>query len=458
MKATRSPVRAQPRARLTDAGNSLRFTVDHAGHLIYVGGPGWHVWDKKRWLLDNESAPYRAAKETAFRIRREAERIEDETVAKKVFAWALASENISRLHAMVSLARRGERKSEGLRVAVERLDARPNLLTCANGTINFKTGQLQPHDRDDYITRLVNVRYDPNATCLRWNRFLREVFRDDEEVIAYVQRAAGYSLTGETNEQAIFIAHGEGANGKSVFMETVAEAAGEWAVNAATETFASTRHGSAIPNDLARLRGARLVRAPETEDGAMLARQIIKRITGGDAVSARLLYQEWFEYYPTFKVWLVTNHLPSIPVGDYATWRRIRLIPFTRTFSPKEQDKHLRAKLRRELPGILAWAVVGAQAWYRSGLGETPEAAELALYDYRKSQDTVGRFLDEELVDDPAGVLYKTELYHAYQTWCGTEALRPISRTAFYKAVRERGYTEGKTGPGDRVFRGLRQR
>jgi putative DNA primase/helicase len=456
--ATRRQTRETPRHLLTDVGNSLRFTGDHGGHLIYVQGPGWHVWDGKRWKADNEGAPIRAAKETAYRIRREAAEIEDEDIARKVFLWALTSESAGRIKAMVDLARRGERNTPGLLTDIRLLDAQPNLLTCANGTINLKTGELRGHEPDDYITRLVNVRYDANASAPRWQKFLREVFDGDEEMAAYVQRAIGYSLSGENTEQVMFVAHGAGANGKSVFMETLAEAAGEWAVNAATETFASSMRSSGIPNDLARMRGARLVRASEIEDGALLARQIIKRVTGGDAVAARFLFKEWFEYYPAFKVWLVTNHLPSIPVGDYATWRRIRLIPFGHTFVPDEQDKKLRAKLRKELPGILAWMVEGARLWYRSGLGDAPLAARLARDAYRASQDTVGRFCEDELVDDAAGMVAKVALYAEYKDWCRSEGLHPIGRNALYKAMRERSYHESKVGPGTRVYHGLRLR
>lgn len=450
--------RSEPRYRLTDAGNSLRYTEDNFDHLFYAVGPGWHSWDGKRWRSDNESEPYRAAKRTAAGIRREAAEIEDPKLAEAVFKWAINSESNARLKSMVDLARRGETNTTGLLKDVSDLDRHPHLLNCASGTIDLTSAALRPHAQADNLTKLTNLRYDPKAEASRWHAFLAEVFQGDEDMVAWVQRAVGYSLTGETNEQVMFIAHGDGANGKSVFMETVADVAGEWAANAAADTFIASGRGAGIPNDLARMRGARLVRVPETEDGAALARQVIKRITGGDAMTARLLYREHFEYMPAFKVWLVTNHLPSIPAHDYATWRRIRLIPFRRRFKPEERDKKLRDKLRRELPGILAWAVEGAQLWYQSGLGDAPLAAREARDAYRSSQDTLTRFCENELVLDAAERTGKTDLYNAYRDFCAAEGLRAVGRNAFHHAMRERGFAEAKVGRGDRVYTGIRLR
>lgn len=458
---TKRRTREAPRHRLTDVGNSLRFTADHANKLIYVPGPGWHFWDGKRWKIDNESAPYRAAKETAFRIRQEAGQIEDRDVAAKVFAWATKSESAARIKSMVDLAKRGERNTRGLLADLARLDSEAHLLSCENGTLDLKTGRLRPHDPEDYLTRLVPVQYQPGAKAPRWEKFLGEVLEDDQGMIAYVQRAVGYSLTGENSEQVMFLAHGKGSNGKTTFMETIAEIAGEWAVNAAADTFVSAGRsaGTGVPNDLARMRGARLVRVPETEDGTTLARQIVKRITGGDTITARFMYREWFEYLPAFKIWLVTNHLPSIPFTDWAAWRRIHVIPFRRRFEGREQQpfRVLRAELREELPGILAWAVSGAREWYRNGgLGTVPMAAQLARDEYHARQDTTGRFLKDETLDDADANMPRSQLYDEYQGWCRDEGLPPNSRTAFYRAISERGYATVKDRRGNRSFRGIR--
>lgn len=445
--------RREPRFRLTDTGNASRFAEDHAGELIYVVGPGWHAWDGRRWLRDNEVAPHRAAKATALRMREEASALGDHDIAQAVFRWAIASESRAKLNNMVDLAKVGEVESAGLVRAVENLDCKPHLLTCANGTLNLKTGKRRPHKRADYLTRMSPVEYARTAKAPRWRRFLEETFDGDAETIAYVQRAVGYALTGETTEQAMFIAHGAGANGKTVFIETVAALLGDYAATAAGDTFIH-RRGAGPTNDLARLHGSRLVRVGETEDGAALARQVIKRVTGGDKIAARFHYREFFEYVPTYKTWLITNHLPSIPHTDGATWRRIRLIPFEVTVPAKRRDRELGRKLRRELPGILAWAVQGARDWYDGGLAE-PATIREAVAAYREEQDTVGRFLRQEMRDDEEGRSLMSYLYSAYRQWCEDEGTKPISGQAFHGALDGRGYGRVKDPRGQRYRTGL---
>jgi putative DNA primase/helicase len=447
-----------PLHHLTDAGNSLRFTEDHKDELIYVKGPGWHVWDGKRWLMDDDAA-YRAAKETARRIRYEAAAIQDDK-ADAAFKWAKNSESRGRIEAMIHLASKGEIESMGLVRPVECLDADPHLLNCANGTINLKTGRRHEHRREQYLTHLIGIPYDPKARAPLWEKTLREIFSKDDELIAYVQRALGYSATGEANpEKCFFIAHGSGDNGKSLLLEIVMLVLGDLSHVAAADTFvtANMKHGN-IQNDLASMRGARLVRVPETGDGERLARQVIKTVTGGDTIKARFLYKEHFAYLPQFKIWIATNHLPAVPHTDKAAWSRIKVIPFLREFTAKEQNKKLRAQLAKELPGVLTWIVRGAYDWYKSGLGELPLAVAEATFDYRASQDTVGRFLLEALVDDEHGVIAKPETYREYTEWCRSEGVQSIGRTTFYAAMRERGHHETKDGFGNYVFRGLRLR
>jgi putative DNA primase/helicase len=448
-----------PRYHLTDAGNSLRFSEDHEGELVYVRGPGWHVWDGKRWLND-EDAAYRAAKDTARRIRYEAAAIQDKDKSAPVFVHARSSENRGRIEAMIHLASKGEIANMGLVVPIAKLDAHPHLLNCANGTVNLKTGRLSPHRKEQYISHLIDLDYDPKAKAPLWEKSLREIFNGDDDLIAFVQRAFGYSTTGEPNpEKCLFIPHGTGDNGKSLLMETVTDVLAELAHVAASDTFVSSnqKHGS-TQNDLASMRGARLVRVPETGDGERLARHIIKMITGGDTIRARFLYREYFSYMPLFKVWIVTNHLPAVPHTDKAAWSRIKVIPFAREFGPKEQNKRLREQLRKERSGILTWIVRGAYDWYKHGLGELPLAVAEATFDYRASQDTVSRFLLEDVIDDQHSRVPKPLLYDEYRTWCKSEGLNAIGRNTFHEAIRERGYRETKDSRGDRFYPGLRLR
>jgi putative DNA primase/helicase len=443
-----------PRFPLTDAGNSLRFSEDHDGELIYVPGLGWHFWDGKRWARD-DAAAWRAAKETARRIRFEAAAIEDSDVTTRVFSHALRSESKPRLDAMIELASKGEITDMGLVVPVEKIDANPFALNCANGTVSLKTGELHPHAKDRYITHLVDVEYDAEAKAPLWDQTVAALFEGDLGYMAWVQRAVGYSATGTPNpEKCFFLPYGAGNNGKTVFTETIKRVLGGLAQVAASDTFISSR-GSSIQNDLASLRGARFVLVPETEDGDKLARQVIKRVTGGNTIRARFMYRDWFSYTPQFTIWIETNHLPQVPISDRAAWDRIKVVPFRRTFTRKEQNKRLREQLGGELPGILAWVVRGAVAWYRDGLGELPLAVATATFDYRASQDTIGRFLEDETEDDLEGNVIQTALRDSYRKWCLAEGLVPVSPRALYEALEERGYRKAERNVG-RTFEGLK--
>jgi putative DNA primase/helicase len=439
----------------TDAGNSRRFTREHEGRLISVPGLGWHEWDGRRWHSDNDRAPIRRAKETALRIREEARAEPDREKAEALFRWALKSESLGKLRAMVELAAAGEHDGSGLLGEISWLDSRHQLLACANGTINLKTGKLTRHRQDHYFTRLVDVAYEPNAEAPMFKAFLARTFGSNQETIDWVQKAIGYTLTGDTSEQCLFIANGAGANGKSVFIETMAAILGEWSAVAAPETFVTGGRSGNPSADLARLRGTRFVRVQETEDGDALARQIIKRITGGDTISARHLYHATFEYRPTFKIWLVTNHLPAIPHNDYATWRRIRVIPFDVRIPADERDPKLALKLRAELPGILRWAVQGARAYMaEGGLGPGAELVRKASQAYRAQQDTVGRFTEAQVIRKPGAKTPKAKVYEAYVDWCGADGCKAITRKALYQSLEERGYPERKSN-GVRCYSGL---
>jgi putative DNA primase/helicase len=457
------------RHALTDAGNSLRFSEDHKDQLIFVKGLGWHIWDDRRWLPNNEAA-HRAAKETARRIRFEAAAIQDPEGKKysAVFAHAMKSESRPRLEAMVKLAERGEISSNDLVVPVGLLNTQSHLLNCLNGTVNLKTGKLMPHRKEDYITHLVEVEYDPKASAPRWERFVREVFKDDAALMEYVRRVCGYIVTGRNNEKFFVLAYGETDTGKSVFAETLGAVLGEQLARVALgETFVSSRHSDNGRRDLASLHGARLVRVPETEDGERLARQVVKRITGSDRIKAQAMYQMPFEYQPEFTILITTNHLPAVPHTDTAIWNRVRVVPFTQQFVHVKQgqkpppgklamDKDLREKLQSERSGILAWLARGAYEWYRHGFGELPLVMVEAQFDYRASQDTIGRFLGDETQDISAATVLRSELYKAYTRWCDGEGIRkPVSARAFGEALEERGYPKGEVAVG-RVFHGLK--
>ena len=254
----------------------------------------------------------------------------------------------------------------GLTVPQREWDRDPMLLGVENGVLDLRIGQPIDPDRRHYISRNVATRYIADATAPLWCAFLDRIMDGDLAMIAFLQRAVGYSLTGSTREQCMFIAHGPGANGKSVFLHTLRELVGDYGRDCPAETLLAKRD-QAINNDVARLASARLVCAVETEDGKRFAESLVKALTGGDTITARFLHREFFEFVPQFKLWLATNHKPTIRGDDHAIWRRIRLIPFAVTIPEAEQDGDLGAKLAEERAGILKWAVEAASPGSATG-------------------------------------------------------------------------------------------
>ena len=238
----------------------------------------------------------------------------------------------------------------------------------------------------------------------------------NEKLIAYLQKAVGYTLTGDTSEQVLHFLYGLGANGKSTFLETIMAMLGDYAKQTSTETILVKKMTGGIPNDLAGLKGARLVSAQEVESGRRLAESLVKQLTGGDTISARFLHGEFFDFKPTFKLWISGNSKPVVRGGDYAIWRRIRLIPFTVQIPPEEQDRRLSEKLRGELPGILNWSLAGCLAWQREGL-TPPEEVTAATESYRDEMDIIGQFIGERCLMGPEYKVTAKKLYAAFVEW-----------------------------------------
>jgi putative DNA primase/helicase len=349
---------------------------------------------------------------------------------------------------MIELAK----SEQGIPVSPQQLDSNPWVLNVLNGTLDLRTGQLREHRREDLITKLAPVAYDPEAPCPRWEAFLSRIFAGDAELIRFVQKAVGYSLTGSTQEQCFFILYGTGANGKTTLMQTVSALLKDYARQTATETLLVQR-GDGPRNDLARLQGARFVYASETEGGRKLAEALVKQLTGGDTLTARFLYSEHFEFQPMFKLWLAVNHKPVVQGTDHAIWRRIRLLPFIVTIPVAEQDKRLIEKLRDELPGILRWAVEGCLLWQQEGL-EPPQAVKRATGDYRSEMDVIAAFIQNCCVVEPQGKVSTSELYEEYAGWCTQMGETPVSQKALAAALKERGCTPGRSG-GGRLWCGI---
>jgi putative DNA primase/helicase len=272
------------------------------------------------------------------------------------------------------------------------------LLNCENGTLNLETFELHPHRREDFLTQRARAAYDPQAECPTWLAFLGKIMAENDAMIRFLKDAAGYTLTGVTTAQCMFILYGRGQNGKSTFVNTLRDMMGDYGYHAAFDTFLYNRHHS-IRNDLAALRGMRCVTAVEADPGERLSESVIKTITGEDPITARFLNREFFTYLPQYKLLLAVNDKPIIRGGSKGTWRRIRLVPFNVEIKDSEIDDALRAKLEAEWPGILAWAVRGCENWRRSKL-EVPEEVRTATREYQDEMKPLGAFLSDCCVED----------------------------------------------------------
>jgi putative DNA primase/helicase len=398
----------------TDVANAARLLARYGEDLRWVGPwKCWLIWDGKRWRPDRSLAVERKAKGVAKALWRElATALRDQTpdkdTLKAMYAHAKHASSNKGIADMVALAR-CERP-----IDVEALDADPWLLNVSNGTLDLRTGELRGHRKEDYLTKLAPVAYDPDATCPRWLEFLDRIFAGDYHLIAYLRRLVGYSLTGVVRQHLLPFMHGLGANGKTTFIETLLNLLGpDYSMKAAPDLLLARRNDS-HPTERADLFGKRLVACVEVEEGRRLAEALVKEMTGGDRMRARRMREDFWEFVPRHHVWLAGNHRPTVTGTDIGIWRRIKLIPFEVTIPLAEQDLELTDKLRAELPGILNWALTGCWAWNTHGMRE-PAAVRLATAEYAAEQDDVGRFIDENCVVGARHLVGATELFRAFK-------------------------------------------
>lgn len=432
----------------TDMGNARRLVERHGDKIRYVKQWGWLVWDGKRWKIDETEQIMAFAKETVRSMYQEASEVLDEQKRQLIVNHAKNSESYNRLQAMVALAR-SERDIVAL---TSDFNTDLFLITVLNGTIDLRKGELRPHDPKDLITKLAPVEYNPYAHSDVWDQFLNDIMDGNRGLINYLQRVMGYSLTGDTREDAFFIPYGSGRNGKSTLFGVMREVMGDYAQDTPQRTIVR-REGHNQTNDLAALVGARLVTVSETEAGEQLEVSLIKRLTGGDPITARFLNKEFFTFVPQMKIFLATNNKPIVTESTKAIWARIKLIPFTVSFEANP-DKELPEKLRTVAPAILAWMVQGCLMWLRDGLQEPQEVKE-ATADYQDEQDTLGEFFDERCEVGKDRKVRSRELYNAYLAWCELNKVRqPLTEPLFANKVQEHGYSKKRDGKG-MVYRGI---
>ena len=438
-----SLVTEAPSFMTTDIGNAERLLHQHGENLRYVGAEKtWIVWDGARWIFDSEGRVMTLAKRVARSIHHEAAEESDPDRRKLLARWAIQSETRSRLVSMLALAECDRP------VSPNSLDANPFLLNCRGSAIDLRIGRPKTPERSDLATKCTGISYQPGAPCPRWLDFLNTVMGGDVAMVEFLQRAVGYTLTGSTSEQVLFFTIGTGANGKSVFQKVLQALLGDYAMQAAAESLmVGRRDGHAASPDIARLRGARAVLTSEIEDGQRLAESLVKQLTGGDTIVARHNYGQPFEFTPAFKIWIAANHRPVIRGDDYAIWRRIRLVPFDVTIPPDERDGALIAKLLRELPGILNWAIEGCLAWQREGLSPPPEVSA-ATEAYRNEMDALRQWLDECCVLSPGVEIGASALYVSYKMWAESAGCYVYSQTKFGRKIRDLGFSKVRKSGG----------
>jgi putative DNA primase/helicase len=458
----------------SDAYNALMLVRAHGQDLRYCAPwKSWLVWTGSHWQRDTTGTVLRLARQTVKALGAHMVGLED-TAAQALMAHIKSSLNTAKLEAAVRQAMTWP----GISIDAECLDTDRWLLNVTNGTIDLRTGTCREHRREDLLTKCLTIPYECDATCPIWDAFLWRIMgasqgEDDPDMgcgtlenrrradaratalIAYLQRIVGYSLTGSTREQCLFILHGPTKTGKSTFLSALRRLIGPYGKQADTESFMH-KDRQEVRNDLADLAGARFVCAIESHEGRRLNENLIKQLTGGpDVIKARFLFQEHFEFPPQFKVFLGTNHLPKVSGDDTAIWERIKRVPFIVQIPKEDRKKDLDEQLMKELPGILAWAVRGCREWQELGELHEPEAVTDATDTYREDMDTLGAFLAECCVSLEAATVKAPILTKAYHDWCARENENPLSNTALIDSLENRGYQRERGHANQYYWHGL---
>ena len=381
-----------------------------------------------------------------YRIQRY---IPDQLLKQEFEKHLVKSESFRRIQAIVGLLK----MQPSIKVIEKELDTDIYLFNVEGLTLNLKNGKAKEPNIKNLITKKSLFVYNKDADCPTWKMFLMQIFNNDTQLIKFIQKACGYALSGDVSEQCLFILWGTGANGKSTFLNVLLQLFGDYGCSTGIETF--TKKNKEQSNDLARLKGARLVTTSEIEQGSPMSESLIKSVTGEDALTARFLYGEYFSFKPTFKIFMATNHKPKIRGADNGIWRRIKMIPFTVTIPPEQRDKKLTEKLIAENSGILNWLIQGYAMWKKEGL-EEPEAVRQANEEYRMDMDAVGTFVNDCLEIDASlkWRLHTKLLYETYIKWCNKNNERVMSQKWLGLRMSEKGFKRMATN-GQRVWLGL---
>ncbi len=430
-----SVCRYQPGYALTDGGNAEFFADRYANQVCYRHDiRRWYVWRSPVWRPDTDGEIERLALEAVRERQAQAMNISDSDQRKKALQFLLQSENGYRLRSMVEIAK----AMKPLAKSGAEFDQKDMLLAVQNGVIDLTNGEFREGQPGDYLTQCAGTYYDPNAKAERWEQFISEVFQGDSDMVAFVQRLVGYTLTGWTREQVFVFCYGTGRNGKSTLFEILRNLLGDYARNTAFTTFTRERGNNGHEDDLMSLEGARLVTALESKTISQLAEDTLKTIAGSDPITGSRKHERTRTYIPTFKVWLAANNLPKVKDVTEGFWRKVVLLPFNVSFEGAREDKGLSAKLRAELPGILNWALAGCFDYQQSGLNPPVKCVD-AVTAWRGDNDPLAEFLETCKIG--AGLeVQVSALYQEYERFCALSNQKAISIHAFSPLVEAHGF------------------
>jgi putative DNA primase/helicase len=404
----------------TDLGASMFFVTREGENLRFdFRQDRWLLWNAHLWHPDTDAAVYRIFQRHLLDWQREALALPEKTTKDALLKFLLQLESRSRTEAVVATTRRQLPVAD----AGDHWDQHPWLLGVGNGVVDLRTGVLRSGDRVDNLTMQTRTDFTPAATCPRWEQFLGEVFENDGPLIRYIQQALGYSLTGDMREQCFFMCVGSGSNGKSTFTGTLQALWGDYAYTTDMKTFSHAFGSEQGLFDMAELMNRRLILASETKAECRLNEQALKNFTGGEKINAQRKYGHPFEYQPVGKIWLGMNHQPTVKDDSYGFWRRVRIIPFLRTFGGSGANPHLREELAAEAPGILAWAVRGTLDWLKVGLQCPPRVFD-ATEAYKEAEDPLREFIQDCLdTTDPLSQTSSQKLYGVYRDWARLQGI-----------------------------------